>query len=148
MRFTAKSEKEIKEERLLPEGEYPFQISGGEDKISKSGNEMIQLMVRVFKPDGNFQLVTDYLLESMSYKLRHAAEACGLLSKYESGELLGTDFIGKTGHLKLKIQVDKTGQYADKNFVADYLIKPVAEAGATPAPAEKPKDTLADEIPW
>lgn len=149
MRFQPKSEKEIAESNLLPEGEYPFEISGGEDKVSKSGNEMIELLVRVYKPDGNFSIVHDYLLESIAYKLRHAAETCGLLEKYEAGELKGQDFIGKTGMLKLKIQKDKAGQYADRNTVADYIVKdgekaelPKAKAGTVGAILE------GDEIPF
>lgn len=150
MRFTPKSEKEISEANLLPEGEYPFEISSGADKISKSGNEMIELWVRVYKPDGSFNQVPDYLLESMAYKLRHAAEACGLLDKYENGSILGTDFIGKTGMLKLAITKDKTGQYPDKNGIKDYIVPKEGEAKvAIPKDAlQKTVDTMADDIPF
>ena len=122
MKFTAQSEKEIAEAGMLPEGQYPFEISQAEEKLSKAGNEMIVLTVRVYKPDGTFNLVTDYLMESMAYKLRHCAEACGLVERYESGELDETLFVGKTGTLKLGIQKDKTGQYADRNSVKDYIV--------------------------
>lgn len=148
MKFQPKSAKEIAESGLLPEGEYPFEISGGTDKVSKTGNEMIELVVRIYKPDGSFSIVYDYLLESMAYKLRHAAEACGLLHEYESGILLGENFIGKTGTLKLKIQKDKNGVYADKNTISDYI---VLKEGETPAPLPEKKagdDFKGDEIPW
>lgn len=146
MKFTPKSQKEIDEMKLLPEGEYPFQISGGEDTVSKAGNEMIKLLVRVFKADGNFVLVSDYLMEAMAYKLRHACEACGLLHEYESGVLLGTNFIGKTGHLKLKVKVDKEGKYADQNNIADYIVPKEGEA-KKPLPV-KQHDDLEDQIPF
>jgi len=152
MKFTPKSEKEIAEEKLLPEGTYPFEISKGEDKVSKSGNEMIELLVRVFKPDGNFLLVSDYLLESMAYKLRHAAEACGLLHEYESGTLLGSNFIGKTGELKLGIQKDKNGTYPDKNVVKDYIVPKEGDSKKQPPKTGLDKlidnDDLADQIPF
>lgn len=150
MRFTPKSEKEIAEANLLPEGEYPFEISTGADKISKSGNEMIELWVRIYKPDGQFNQVADYLLESMAYKLRHAAEACGLLDKYEAGSIVGTDFIGKTGMLKLGITKDKNGQYPDKNGIKDYIVPKDGEAKvAIPKdPLAKTLDGLADDIPF
>lgn len=122
MKFTPKTEKEIREDGLMPEGEYPFVISNAEDKISKSGDEMIKLLIRVFNPDGSFNLVNDYLLESVAFKLRHACEACGLLDKYESGSLLAADFIGKKGMLKLSIRKDTTGQYGDQNKVKDYIV--------------------------
>lgn len=144
MKFSPKSEKEIAEVNLLPEGSYPYQISQGEDKISKAGNEMIQLLVRVFKPDGSFNLVTDYLMEAVAHKLRHAADASGLTAKYESGQLLGADFVGKTGNLKLKIQKDKNGVYSDKNVIADYIVPKDGEAQA-PLPKKFVDDS---EIPF
>jgi len=150
MRFTPKSEKEIAESNLLPEGEYPFEISSGADKISKAGNEMIELWVRVYKPDGSFNQVADYLMESMAYKLRHAAEACGLLDKYEAGSIVGTDFVGKTGMLKLNITKDKAGQYPDKNGIKDYIVPKEGEAKvAIPKDAlQKTVDPMADDIPF
>lgn len=104
MKFTPKSDKELAEERLLPEGEYGFEISGAVDKVSKAGNDMIELTVRVFKDDGNFLLVTDYLMEAILYKVAHACKACGLYDRYENGNLEADDFVGKTGQLKLGIQ--------------------------------------------
>ncbi len=146
MRFTPKTEKEISESNMLPEGEYTFEVSSGADKISKSGNEMIELWVRVYKPDGTFNQVADYLLESIAYKLRHAAEACGLLDKYEAGTILGTDFIGKTGTLKLGIQKDKTGAYPDKNTIKDYILPKEGESRVA-LPKDK-NDGLEDAIPF
>lgn len=149
MKFTPKTDKELAEEKLLPEGEYGFEISGAEEKISKAGNDMIVLTVRVFKDDGSFILVTDYLLESIMYKINHACKACGLFDKYELGELSARDFIGKTGHLKLVIQKDKNGEYPDKNSIKDYIVpkegeKPVKPKGSI----AKEKDELEDEIPF
>ena len=120
MRFTPKSEKELNEERLLPEGNYPFQISQAESKLSKKGNEMIELLVRVYKPDGQFILVTDYLMEAMMFKLLHCCQACGLEEQYNQGILDARDFIGKTGMLKLKIDPEKDG-FPPKNSVKDYI---------------------------
>jgi Protein of unknown function (DUF669) len=155
MKFTPKSDKEIAEERLLPEGEYGFEISQGVEKTSKAGNEMIELTVRVFKDDGSFLLVTDYLMESMMYKVSHAAKACGLEDKYNMGKLTGDDFVGKTGQLKLGIQKDKNGQYPDKNVVKDYIVpkdgeQAVKPKGSIAASKDKKVDTsdLEDEIPF
>lgn len=147
MRYTPKSEKEIAEERLLPEGEYPYQISGAIEKTSKSGNDMIELTVRVFKPDGSFVLVTDYLLESLAYKLRHAAVACGLEKIYDAGTLTADNFIGKEGMLKLGIQKDKNGQYPDRNSVKDYIVPKDGEAKVV-IPKDSLTKILEDEIPF
>lgn len=153
MKFTPKSEKELAEERLFPEGEYGFEISGAEDKLSKADNEMIVLTVRVFKEDGKFNLVTDYLMEAMMYKILHACQACGLEDAYNKGQLNSQDFIGKTGTLKIKIQKDKNGVYADKNVIADYVVPKDGQSAAVPkgsnkAAETKGKDELEDEIPF
>jgi len=121
MRFTPKSQKELDEERLLPDGQYGFVISDAKNKTSAAGNEMIELTVRVFKPDGNFILISDYLMEKMLYKLLHCCEVCGLTKEYEAGELDPNLFVGKEGYVKIKTQKDKTGAYPDKNVIADYI---------------------------
>ncbi|MBX0289701.1 hypothetical protein K3G63_04590 [Hymenobacter sp. HSC-4F20] len=151
MKFTPKSDKELNEDRLLPVGEYDFTISKGQDTVSKKGNEMIELLIRVFKPDGTFILVTDYLMESMLYKVSHAAQACGLADKYNAGNLLGDDFEGKSGRLKLGIQVDKEGNYPDRNVVKDYIVdKDHATSLKAQAPVSKVSALadLDDEIPF
>lgn len=149
MKITPKTEEEIKSAFCLPEGEYPFEISAAEDTVSKSGNDMIKMTVRVFKADGNFNLVTDYLLASMEYKLRHACEACGVLDKYETGVLNGADFIGKEGVLKLSIR--KSDQYGDQNQIKDYVVQ--KDGDKKPLPKKDVKNTVAealegDEIPF
>lgn len=149
MKVTPKSEKELQESHLLPAGEYPFQISAAEDTVSKSGNDMIKMTVRVFKPNGQFNLVTDYLLASMEFKIRHACEACGILDKYESGELCADDFIGKEGMLKLIVKVDDKGVYADQNSIKDYIVQKDTDKKPLPkSELTKAIDDLEDSIPF
>lgn len=156
MKFSPKTEKEVAEAGLFAPGTYGFQVVKSEDKLSKNGNEMIQLYLRVFNSEGGFVMVTDYLMEALAYKLRHCAAACGLIEKYEAGELAAADFEDATGHLKLKIEKDKTGQYPDKNAVQDY----VADAPAPKITAHNEakgnayvndpakQGPINDDIPW
>lgn len=124
MKFTPKTEKQIAEDCLRPAGIYSFEIVDATNEISKKGNEMIKLSLRLYSKDGDdCGILSDYLLESLAYKLRHAAIACGLDALYGGGTLDASDFIGKTGDLKLAIKRDKTGQYPDQNSVSDYLLK-------------------------
>lgn len=123
MQFQPKTEKEIAEADLLPAGIYDFEIASADDKTSTKGNQMIALKLYVYDAEGAQRVVFDYLMEALAYKLRHAAGACGLLERYETGHLDSTDFHGKTGKCKIVIQKDKTGQYADKNSVQDYIVK-------------------------
>jgi len=152
MQFTPKTEKEIIEANLWPEGEYSFQIARAIDSVSKNGNEMIKLTLNVYNNEGRSQIIYDYLMEVMEFKLRHCAEACGLIKKYETGKLDAIDFEGKTGTVKIAIQKDKSGQYPDKNAVKDYVV----ESKLTTAQEKHTKDKgnayvsddLDDEIPF
>ena len=127
MRFTPKTEAELKESELLPEGEYQFEILTAEDTQSKStGNDMLKLSLRIFENGGeNSQRVFDYLvsIDSMIWKIRHFAESIGMLPEYESGEMLAETLPGRTGKCKIIIQ-PASGQWDAKNAVKDYLPRP------------------------
>ena len=124
MKFAPKTEKEIASAGLWDKGTYAFEILEATDDLSKSsGKEMIKLKVKIFKDNGASQNVFDYLLpDSMEYKLRHIAEACGLLADYEKGDLEAYQFVGKSGYAKVGISKDKTGAYPDKNQINDYVV--------------------------
>lgn len=157
MRFTPKTEKEIVEERLWPEGEYDFSVSQAVEATSKAGNEMIKAFVTVYRPDGKVMELTDYLMESMLWKLLHFCEATGLSDLYHSGQIVGdgmgeiVEFKGKEGRLKLGIQ--KSDDYPDKNVIKDYISSDDAaprpkKAKVTNEQVQKPLDDLEDEIPF
>lgn len=152
MKFTPKSEQEIAEENLLTPGVYGFEIVDAEDTTSKAGNDMIKLTVHVFAEDGSPVTIFDYLMEKVAYKLRHAAEACGLIGEYESGTLDAFDFKGKTGRCKIVIQKDKSGQFPDKNGIADYIKSDAVQERSAARPSSRVKvpagDDLEDSIPF
>jgi hypothetical protein len=129
MNFKPMSEEQTAAMQVFAKGSYSFEIIEGEDKVSQAGNPMIELTVKVTDAKGVSRFVKDYLLEQWPVKLRHAAEACGVLEKYEAGELIAADFIGKTGQLTLTIEKDKTRKFPDKNAVTDYTVKEKGVAG-------------------
>ena len=135
MRFTPKSEAELAENALLPEGEYTFEILTAEDTQSKStGNDMLKLSLRIFENGGeNSQRVFDYLvsIDSMIWKIRHFADAIGMLPEYDSGEMLAETLPGRTGKCKIVIQ-PASGQWDAKNAVKDYLPRPAGMADDIP----------------
>ena len=123
------TEDELIQSSLLPAGIYPFEVMMAADKISKTGNEMIELKLNVFG-DNQEAHVFDYLLEKMAFKLRHFAEATGLIGEYERGELQALSCLNKMGYCKLGI--DKgNGSFPPKNVVLDYVKAEVAGAPAT-----------------
>lgn len=148
MKFTPKTETQIIDERLLPKGEYDFECVHSEDKVSKKGNDMIHIGLKVYRPDGNgFILVDDYLMESMLYKLLHFCAAGGLTDKYNAGELTADDCLGVCGRVKIKRE-EQDG-FEPKNAVQDYC-KPKdgeeAKPKAAPRHIEEPIDD--SDIPF
>ena len=141
MKFTPKTEKEINDAGLWPNGVYAFKVMDVEERVSKAGNDMIVLKLKVYNNNGDCIHVDDYLLESMPRKLRHAAECCGLLPEYEAGNLIASNFDWAEGRLRLKIQRRKDGDYPDENVVADYVVGPKVNATSDQA-------VLDDKVPF
>jgi hypothetical protein len=139
MNFTAKTEKQLVEERLIPDGVYPFEVISAEDKKSKKGNDMIEMEVRLFMPDGTSRSMTDWIMEKMAFKLFHFCAYTGLSQKYDAGTLQSQDCVGRTGFAKVGIQADKSGQYPDRNTIADYVRTP--EMKKNGVVASKPEQT-------
>ncbi len=115
MQFKPVSEKELKQASLLPPGIYDCEVVEATNSVSTSGNDMIVLKLKVFDNNGGSRFVRDFLLEKMAYKLRHAAVAFKLSDEYEKGELIASDFVGKTAKCKIRIN----GEY---NNVQDYVV--------------------------
>lgn len=143
MQFTpiTKEEADKKTFQVLPKGIYDFEILSADEKVSKKGNPMIETKVRVFANDGSSTNVFDYLMESMAFKLRHCAEACGLIEYYNDGKLNPDHLVGCTGKLKLDIEVP-TG-YPERNVIKDYVV----EGEKAAAPKKSPSAALNDELP-
>lgn len=153
MRFSPQSEAEVQKSASKfgpwPNGVYDFEVAESADDTSKNGNDMISLTLYIFNSDGDRRTVFDYLLDSIPHKLRHAAYACGLSSQYEDGNLIGADFYGKTGRVKIGIQPEKDG-YQAKNVVRDYIVeRGASETTSTPRRQPAPAGNIDDdEIPF
>ena len=149
MKFKPKSESEMQSDSLLDTGLYDFEVMTAEDKVSKNGNEMIALKLRVFSDRGE-RHIYDYLLESTAWKLKHFCEIAGF--DYENGTLIAIDCAGVCGKVKIGISKDKTGQYGPKNQVNDYLSpKEMGLAVMTPSATKQALDApkfADDDIPF
>lgn len=146
MRFEPKTQKQIDEESLLPAGTFVFLVASAEDKLSKAGNDMAEVKIKIEDESGRTFTVIDYLVatDGMAYKLRHFAETTGLLSEYEKGEMEAIIMEGRTGQCKIAVEPAK-GTYRAKNVVTDYVVG--AETAKAPA-AQKTPALVDDEIPW
>ncbi len=125
-------EEALKAFKPLDPGIYNFQVINAEAKISKNGHEMIELQLCVWDRDGKEKMIKDWLLDAMAFKTRHFAEGCGLLDKYNLGQINADDCFNRSGKVDLIIQKGKPkpdgdGNYPDRNSVKDYVksgIKP------------------------
>jgi|GEM_PF-6239553 len=157
-RYTPKTETEIAQEALIPSKTIcDVEVAEAIDKPSKSGNEMITLKLNVFDADGDMRVVFDYIVPSTNFgerKLRHAADAFGLLEKYAEGTLWADDFVNKMGKAEIG-QSKPTDEYPlPKNIITDYI----GRAEATTMQDEKRKkavkkttslkDELSDDVPF
>lgn len=150
MKFQPKTEKEVAEAGLLPNGAYDFEVLEATEDQSKKGNDMVKLKLRLYDAEGSQRTIFDYLVstDGGAYKIRHFAAATGMLDKYESGELRAEDMEGKSGSCQIAIQKDKTGQYPDKNTVRDYLADDGGAPRATPKVPTPAGGMDDDEIPF
>lgn len=133
---------------LIPPGNYQFEVMEAKESISKAGNDMIELKLKVFMPDGRERILFDYLMEKLEYKLAHFFECVGLFDKYSAGDVSADDCWGKSGELKVHIQKDKNGQYPDKSAVADYLLTPAQSAAKVERKVAAKDEFINDEIPF
>ena len=118
MNFTPNHEEnETISEEMFPKDEYDFKVVYAKEKKSKSGNDMIEIIVSVYDK-GKIIRVYDYLLEAMAFKLKHFCETTGLETAYTEGTLTAKMCVGKTGRCKLEIQ--SSPGFPDKNIIEDY----------------------------
>jgi hypothetical protein len=144
MEFKPKSEKEIMESNLAPEGDYDFNILAAEDTVSKSKNAMIKVKLGLYSGESIRWHIFDYLVPAMEAKLRHFCDSVGLLSQYEAGTLCAEDCKGRAGKVRIIIKSDKSGQFPDKNEVKDYVLR-----AAKPLTKPEPKPVEeADDVPF
>jgi hypothetical protein len=142
VKFTPKSneqlEKEAAERGPFRPGIYDFEFTDATDDISKAGNDMLVVTLKVYNDQGETRKVKDWLLGAMAHKLKHACETCGLGPQYERGEVESFDFLNRSGKVKLGVK-------DNFNNVVDYVVQ-----GNTPTkrPVANKQVDDSDAIPF
>lgn len=114
------SKEDIENGGTLPAGTYPFSVIKAERGVSKKGNDMIKLNLRLYGAERD-AFCTDYLLETMPFKLGQFCTLTGLEDRYNAGELEAEDCMGREGYVTVKRTKD---DYGVKNEVKDYVPEP------------------------
>lgn len=133
MQFEPKTEEQVQDEQLCPEGQQGFTVLECVMAVSKSaknaGKQMLKVKLNVHANDGYDYHVYDYVAAwFMAHKFRHFFFTCNKGALYESGQLPDAGrFVGATGYCKIKHQPAKD-EFPAKATVADYIMKPVPQA--------------------
>lgn len=150
MRFEPKTEKQIAEEGLIPDGTVcDFEVVEAEDAVSKAGNEMIAVKLKVWRPSGGTTILRDWLVSTLQRKILDFAKATGMADAYHAGTFDASDLIGKAG--KLKVKVENSPDYGAQNKVSYYVAgdAPKREPAMAGGGGRKPaKSDLDDDIPF
>ena len=147
MQVTPKTEDQV-QPCVLPAGEYDAFTRTAKDKVSKSDNEMIELMLSVWDGQGNETMVFDYLLDAMPLKLRHFCIAAGIEEAYQAGEL--TAELCQEHNVRVKLKIDEgSSAWPRSNKVVDYLApaataKPAQTLKPSQAESAQPSEQVAD----
>ena len=125
MQFQPLSENEIDNlgvSRLEP-GLADFEVVNASEKVSKTGNAMIELQLRVWDNKGKEGSIYDYLVstDKAMWKIYLFCKSINAKEEYEKGNITPDFTIGKTGHCVLKLEKSKDEQYKDRIKINEYL---------------------------
>lgn len=122
MKYQYKSPEDLEAERpQLSVGKANFEIVGAEDAVSKSGNEMIKLSVKVWDKDGNSGVLFDYLPCNVAFKIRSLCLAIGKPDWYAPDfDLQAQMLVGQCGDCGLAIEKSQDPQYPDRIKIKAY----------------------------
>lgn len=129
--FNKMTDEELNKSELALPGIYKFITLKSSRKISKSGNEMAELVIKYWKEENkNSYILSDYLVFSDSKfcirKIKHFCDTVGLHDEYEKGEL-PEKLDSLRGYLEIGVQDGNPnpngGFYPKKNIVLDYVAK-------------------------
>lgn len=103
--------------KCWPAGEYQATLEKVEDKKSKtSGNAMQVWTFRAYSPDGQEQLISEYVtIPNGTFRIKQLAAALGKSSEFDSETFQADDQIGS--NVLVDLIVETQAGYDDKNRV-------------------------------
>lgn len=112
---------QMREDALIPEGIYDFEVLDAREKRSSSGTDMLNLKLRVQVNNRNvLYWDTLFLMPKMFFKIEHFCQTTGLTSKLDEGRLMAQDCLGKQGQIHIVRKIDnRTGEVI--NQTKDYV---------------------------
>lgn len=135
MKFTPKTEAELRADKVLPKGEYDVEIVGCEEAVSKkSGLDMLKLTLKIHGPE-KAVLANDYIVCNQQDKLHNLCSSIGIVDKYAKGEVGPSELANQWAYAKVDVESNDT--YGDKNVVKKYIVKKLDKAAFVKQAMEK-----------
>ena len=123
--FEPLSRREIQNRLVLQEGKYHFDVVEAENSVSKKGNKMIRLKLRVYDDEGGSVFVPDWIMLDAGMraqlKMLSFCESCGLEDVYATGNLADHDCLGASGMAQTGIEDSE--EFGQRARIA-YYFKP------------------------
>ena len=118
----------------LPNGEYDCSVEGVTAKVSKAGNQMLELQVNLYHGDRTVRCFDYVVNPSGLWKLKSLCRCCGW--DFNDGKVDEQLIVGKRFRVKVKL-IPATEQYPEKNQIVRYVSALKSTAVATPtSPSE------------
>lgn len=138
---------EKKDYTPIPVGYYKFQCLSAEDKVSKAGNEMLVLNLKITDNSGKNNLLQFYVTHKGLHNLKDFWDSVGepeMFKKLADNEDLSL-YEGKVGVVKTKIEKRDYGDTVYLNAGVDHFVKREDQAKALGFLEEKEKDVMPDD---
>ena len=142
MGFTPKPRDEVNKMNVLEPGTYDFEVTKAVEETSKSGNPMLVVDMKCFRPDGTCAFVRDWLVNADNYMCQHK---CRSFCETTGCDELNQYVVGQSG--LVAVQVEETEEYGKQNRVLGYPTERKGEGPPAPASPE-PASVADDDIPF
>jgi len=125
---------------VFPEGDYPAILHNVMEKTSKAGNDMYELIFRVFNGDREMQIKDYIVIPSFVWKLKRIAQAYGAEEEFQAGDFNPRKWVEKS--LTVSLEVEKQEGFDERNVIKKYAPRHNGPVALVPAPTTNDKDDL------
>lgn len=127
-KFSPKSDEDLEKSGLLDDGIYDFEVIFFEERMSKKGNPMVEIKLKIWGKDGIEKIISDFLIDipGMAFKIKKFLYSIGLYKDYKLGYMTAENCLSKTGKADITAQKGKQKEnsnefYPDRNVVKNYI---------------------------
>jgi|GEM_PF-3281763 hypothetical protein len=133
---------------IIPAGSYMATILAAEEKVSKTGNPMIELKFKLYMDDGTERTMKDWIVQTMAWKLGKVADAIGKTDAFASGEFNRKDYIGCNLEVKIEHKPDKRDGGVRAQITGFAPLAGTINTRVQPISASKDATVKDDDIPF